>query len=80
MAFRKPSRQSFFSSHVSPFSLGDRYFHDTSKSTIRQVSRRIKDEQNRRYCEKCIMIGSQSHEIVHKTVHKHVETQEMISV
>ncbi len=42
----------------------------------RQVSRRIKDERNRRYCEKCVVIGSQSHEIVHE----HVETRETISV
>ncbi len=77
MAFRKPARQSFFSSRVSPFSPGDRYFHETSKRTIGQVSHQIshsiKDEQNRRYCEKCIVIGSQSYEIVHKIVHEHVE-------
>ncbi len=84
MAFRKPSRQSFFSSRVSLFLPGDRYFHETSKRTIgqvsRQVSRWIKDEWNRRYCEKCIVIGSQSHKIVHKIVHKHVEMRETICV
>ncbi len=76
MAFCKPSCQSFFSSRVLPFSPGDRYFHEMSKRMIRQVSRRIKDELNRRYCEKCIVIGSQPHKIVHE----HVETREMISV
>ncbi len=76
MAFRKPSRQSFFSSRVSPFSTGDWYFHETPKRTIRQVSRRIEDERNRQYCEKCIVIGSQSCKIVHE----HVEMREMISV
>ncbi len=80
MAFCKPSRQSFFSSHVSPFSPGDQYFHKALKTTIQQVShqvsRRIKDEQNRRNCEKCIVIGSQAHEIVHK----HVEMRVRISV
>ncbi len=39
-----------------------------------------KDERNRRYCEKCIVIGSQSHEIVYETVHEHGETRETISV
>ncbi len=84
MAFRKPFRQSFFSSRVSPFSPGDRYFHEMSKRMIRQVSRqvsrRIKDDRNRRYCEKCIVIGSQSHETVHKIEHEHAEMREMISV
>ncbi len=84
MALRKPSRQSFFSSRVSPFSPDDQYFHEMSKRTIRQVShqvsRRIKDDRNRGYCEKCIVIGSQSHEIVYKIVHKHAEMREMISV
>ncbi len=84
MAFRKPSGQSFFSSRISPFLPGDQYFHVTSKKTIgqvsRQVSHRIKDEQNWRYCEKCIVIGSQSHEIVHEIVHKHVKMRETISV
>ncbi len=81
MAFCKPSCQSFFSSCVSSFSPGDRYFHKTSKRTIRQVSRqishRIKDERNRRYCEECIAIDSQSHKIVHEMVHEYVK---MISV
>ncbi len=45
-----------------------------------QVSRRMKDERNRRCCEKCIVIGSQSHEIVHKILHEHVEMRETISV
>ncbi len=80
MAFRKPSRQSFFSSCVSLFSPGDWHSHKTSKRMIRQVSRQlsrgIKDERNWRYCEKCIVIGSQSHEIAHE----HVEMREMISV
>ncbi len=80
MAFRKPSRQLFFSSRISPFSPGDRYFHETSKRTIQQVScqvsRRIKDEQNQRYCEKFIVIDSQSHKIVHE----HVEMRGTISV
>ncbi len=48
----------------------------TIQQVSHQVSRRIKDEWNRRYCEKCIVIGSQSQEIVHK----HVETRETISV
>ncbi len=38
------------------------------------------DERNRHYCEKCTVIGSQSHEIVHKIVHKNVEMRETISV
>ncbi len=80
MAFRKPSRQSFFSSRISPFSPDDWYFYKMSKRTIWQVSRRIKDEQNWQYCEKCVVTGSQSHEIVHKIVHEHVETWETISV
>ncbi len=50
MAFRKPSRQSFFSSRVSPFLPSDRYFHKTSKRTIREVSHhvshRIKDTKS----------------------------------
>ncbi len=75
MAFRKLSRQPFFSSRVSPFSPGDQYFYKTSKRMIRQVSHRIKDERNRQYCQKCIVIGSQSHEIVHEKVHQHVETR-----
>ncbi len=83
MAFREPSHRSFFSSRVSPFSPGDRYFHKMSKR-IGQVSRQvfcgIKDEQNRRYCKKCIVIGSQSHEIVQKIVHKHVKMRETISI
>ncbi len=78
--FRKPSHQSVFSSRVSPFSPGDRYFHETSKRMIQQVShqvsRRIKDEQNQQYCEKYTVIGSQSHKIVHESV----EMGEMISV
>ncbi len=49
-------------------------------SCICQVSRRIEDEQNQRYCEKCIVIRSQSHEIVHEIVHEHVEMRETISV
>ncbi len=57
MAFCKPSC-------VSPFSLDQRYFHKTLKRTIgqvsHQVSRRIKDARNRRYWEKCIVIGLQS--------------------
>ncbi len=84
MAFRKPSWQSFFSSRVLQFLPGDQYFHETSKRTIgqvsRQASRRIKDERNRRYCEKCIVIGSQYHKIVPKIVHEHVEMRETISV
>ncbi len=80
MAFRKPFRQSLFSSGILPFSPGDWYFHEMSKRMIWQVScqvsRRIKDERNQRYCEKSIVIGLQSHEIVHK----HVEMRETISV
>ncbi len=41
---------------------------------------RIKDEWNRQYCEKYIVIGLQSHEIVPEIVHEHVETWETISV
>ncbi len=44
------------------------------------VNRRIKDKRNRRYCEKCIVIGLQSHEIVHKIVHEHVKMLGTISV
>ncbi len=70
VAFRKPSRQSFFSSRISPFSPGNRYFYEMSKRMIgqvsHQVSRRIKNKRNRRYCEKCIVTGSLSHKIVHK--------------
>ncbi len=40
-------------------------------SCICQVSRRINDERNQRYCEKCIVIGSQSHKIVHETEHEY---------
>ncbi len=84
MEFRKPSCKSFFSSRVSPFSPDDRYFHKMSKRTIRQVSRqvfrRIKDDQNWLYCEKYIVIGSQSHETVHEIVKEHAETRETISV
>ncbi len=83
-AFCKPFHLSFFSSGVSPFSSGDQYFYEMSKRMIwqvyRQVSRRIKDEQNWRYCEKCIVIGSQSQKIVHKIMHEHVETWETIYV
>ncbi len=80
MAFRELSRQSFFSFRISPFLPGDWYFHEMTKKMIRQVSRqvsrRINDDRNRQYCEKCIVIGLQSHEIVHE----HVETRETISV
>ncbi len=38
MAFRKPSYQSFFSSHVSPFSSCDRYFHETSEDDTTQAT------------------------------------------
>ncbi len=78
MAFRKPSRQSFFSSRVSPFSPGDRYFHKMSKKMIKQVSHRIKDEWNRQYCEKCIVIDEQSHKIVHEIVQEYVAMRETI--
>ncbi len=82
MAFCKSSCQSFFSSHISPFSPDDRYFRETSKRMIGQVSHQvshgIKDERNRRCCEKYILIGSQAHEIVHEIVHEHVETRETI--
>ncbi len=71
-AFRKPSRRSFFSSRISPFSPDDRYFHKMSKRIIRQVSRRIKDYRNWWYCEKCIVIGFQSYEIIHE----HAKTRE----
>ncbi len=80
MAFHKPSRQLFSSSRVPPFLPHDRYFHEMSKRTIRQVSRqvsrRIKDDRYRRYCEKCIVIGSQSHKIVYE----HAEMRKTISV
>ncbi len=55
-------------------------FSRNVKEEIGKVSRRIKDERNRRYCEKCIVIGSQSHKVVHEIVHEHVETREVISV
>ncbi len=43
------------------------------RQVSRQVSRRIKDGRNQQYCEKCIVIGLQSHKIVHKIVHEHVK-------
>ncbi len=52
----------------------------TIRQVSRQFSRRIKDEQNWRYCEKYIVIGSPSYKIVHEIVHEHVETWETISV
>ncbi len=79
MVFRKLSRLSFFSSHILPFSPDSRYFHKTSKRTIAkvsQVSHKIKDERNWRYCENCIVISSQSHKIVHEIVHEHVEMRD----
>ncbi len=39
-----------------------------------EVPGTIKDERNWRYCEKCIVIDLQSHEIVHEIVHEHGET------
>ncbi len=49
-------------------------FHATVRVFVKFL--RIKDEQNRQYCQKCIVIGSQSHKIVHQ----HVEMREIISV
>ncbi len=50
MPFRKPSHQSFFLSRVSPFSPGDRYFHETSKRTIRHMF-----SQNQRWTKSVIL-------------------------
>ncbi len=52
----------------------------TIRQVSNQVSRKIKDERNRQYWEKCIVIVSQCHKIVHKIVHKHVKRREAISV
>ncbi len=59
---------------------GNGVVHCNDKSNLKclleEVSHRIKDKQNWRYCEKCIVIGLQSHGIVHE----HVKTWETISV
>ncbi len=59
MAFRKPSHQSFFSSHVSPFSPDSRYFHKRQKLAI-QLSFLAFRHVRALFCELFCEIANQS--------------------
>ncbi len=73
VVFCKLSRQSFFSRQViGIFTTHQRGQHNKFLVKFLTESK----IQNRRYCEKCIVSGSQSHEIVHE----HVKMRETIRV